>query len=141
MALIICKSKEQILTHFKIRQEVFILEQKVPCEDELDFKEFDGEMFLYTDENENYVACARVLFEGDKAHLGRVATLKEYRNKGYGAKMVKAIERLVRSLGKKEIYLGSQLSARGFYEKCGYSAYGDIFLDAGIKHIHMKKDL
>ena len=83
MGLVICKTKDQILKNFQIRLEVFNKEQNVPYELDIDLAEFNGEMFLYTDESEdNYVACARIIYEKDRIHLGRVAVLKEYRGKG-----------------------------------------------------------
>ena len=78
MGLIICKTKDQILTNFKIRFEVFNKEQNVPYELDMDLAEFNGEMFLYADENEEYVACARMIYEENRAHIGRIATLKEW---------------------------------------------------------------
>ena len=139
MGLVICKTKNQILTNFQIRMKVFCEEQKVSHEEEFDLKEFNGEMYLYADENGNYVSCARVLFEDGKAHLGRVATLKEYRNKGYAGKMITSIEKILQTMGIHEVYLGAQIRAKSFYEGLGYKAYGNEFFDAGIKHIAMKK--
>ena len=91
MGLIICKTKDQILTNFKIRFEVFNKEQNVPYELDMDLAEFNGEMFLYADENEEYVACARMIYEENRAHIGRIATLKEYRGRGYASKMISSI--------------------------------------------------
>ncbi len=140
MGLVICKTKDQILKNFQIRFEVFNKEQNVPYELDMDLAEFNGEMFLYTDESEeNYVACARIIYEKDRIHLGRVAVLKEYRNQGYATKMVLAIERIVKTMGIKEIYVEAQMSAKAFYEKLGYQSYGDIFMDANMPHVYMRK--
>ena len=140
MGLVICKTKDQILKNFQIRLEVFNKEQNVPYELDIDLAEFNGEMFLYTDESEdNYVACARIIYEKDRIHLGRVAVLKEYRGKGYATKMILAIERIVQTLGIKEIYVEAQITAKAFYEKLGYKSYGEVFLDANMEHTYMRK--
>ena len=140
MGLVICKTKDQILKNFQIRLEVFNKEQNVPYELDMDLAEFNGEMFLYTDESEeNYVACARILYEKDRIHLGRVAVLKEYRGKGYATKMIYAIERIVKTMGVKEIYVEAQLTAKAFYEKLGYQSYGEVFWDANMEHTYMRK--
>ena len=139
MGLVICKTKDQILKNFQIRLEVFNKEQNVPYELDIDLAEANGEMFLYTDDNENYVACARILYEKDRIHLGRVAVLKEYRGKGYATKMIASIERIVQTLGIKEIYVEAQLSAKAFYEKLGYTSYGEVFMDANMEHTYMRK--
>ena len=52
MGLVICKTKDQILKNFQIRFAVFNKEQNVPYELDMDLAEFNGEMFLYTDESE-----------------------------------------------------------------------------------------
>lgn len=139
MGLVICKTKDQILKNFQIRLEVFNKEQNVPYELDIDLAEFNGEMFLYTNECEEYVACARIIYEGDRVHLGRIAVLKEYRGKGYATKMILSIERIIQTLGIKEVYIEAQMSAKAFYEKLGYQSYGDVFMDANMPHIYMRK--
>ena len=139
MGLVICKTKDQILRNFQIRLEVFNKEQNVPYELDIDLAEFNGEMFLYTNENEEYVACARIIYEENRVHLGRIAVLKEYRNMGYATKMITSIERIIQTLGIKEVYIEAQLSAKAFYERLGYKAYGEVFMDANMPHIYMNK--
>ncbi len=141
MGLIICKNKNQILTNFKIRFAVFNKEQNVPIERDMDLKEFDGDMFLYADDNQEYVACARMIYEDGRAHIGRVATLKEYRGLGYASKMIISMEKVAQTLGYHEVYMEAQLDKKDFYERLGYVAYGDIFMDAGMEHIYMKKKI
>ena len=53
--------------------------------------------------------------------------------------MMLQIEEVAFELGLEELELNSQVHAVPFYEKLGYQAYGEIFLDAGIEHRHMKK--
>ena len=51
------------------------------------------------------------------------------------------IEDKARELGADKIVLSAQCRVRGFYEKCGYTAYGDIYLDEYCEHIRMEKNL
>lgn len=73
--------------------------------------------------------------------LQRMAVLKEYRGNKLGAEIIKEAEAFASQQGFKAIELGAQLSAEKFYQKLGYTAYGEVFQDAGIDHVHMKKGL
>ena len=53
--------------------------------------------------------------------------------------MILAIERIVQTLGIKEIYVEAQITAKAFYEKLGYKSYGEVFLDANMEHTYMRK--
>lgn len=141
MKLIICENKEEVLANFHIRYEVFIKEQGVSMEDEMDFMEDKGDMFLLQNDEGKYVSCARVIYEDSVAHLGRVATLKEERNKKYASIMISKIEEYLSIKGIKEVYLGAQIQAKDFYKNIGYTEYGDVFYDANILHIHMRKEI
>lgn len=125
-----------------IRSKVFIEEQKVPAELEIDT--FDPEAMHFIVQNENindndsFVATARLLNDG---HIGRIAVLKEYRKQGIGSKLLKYILQKSRQLSLAEVYLHAQVDAKAFYEKHKFYAQGDIFMDAGIPHITMIKPL
>lgn len=141
MGLIICEKKEEVLMNFIIRRDVFMLEQNVTSEEEFDLEEVKGDMFLYQNDDGIYASCARVIYESNKAHIGRVATLKEYRHMGYASKMLEEIEKYLKTLGINECYLGAQVRVKSFYENLGYECYGEEFLDARIPHINMKKKI
>ena len=67
--------------------------------------------------------------------------LASHRKTGAGAAVLAALEREAASHGIPLIKLSAQLHARGFYERCGYTAHGDIYDDVGIPHIDMDKQL
>ncbi|GLS26763.1 GNAT family N-acetyltransferase [Marinibactrum halimedae] len=119
-----------------IRYTVFVEEQHVPEEEELD--EYDAKCmhFLCFDkENTNTpVGCARVI---DNGKIGRVAVYKEYRGKGVGVELMLACTRYSVEVLQKTPKLDAQLSALTFYEKLGFVAHGQEFMDAGIPHKHM----
>ena len=91
---------------------------------------------------ERIVATARIVDKGHGvAKIGRVAVLKEYRGKGIGFTLMREVERYAARAGFNEALLEAQCHAIPFYEKLGYVAEGDIFLDAGIEHRLMRRPL
>lgn len=123
----------------KIRIKVFVDEQKVPLEEESDEYEKDCyHLILYKDNTT--IATGRILpLDSETVKFGRIAVTKEVRGTGLGKILMEEMEEKTRELGYQEIILGGQVSAIPFYEKMGYTAYGDVFLDGGIDHRMMKK--
>ena len=138
-------SKEEIAEALSIRRRVFIDEQHVP--EDLEIDEHDDERawgttavhaLLWLDGRP--VATGRILLEdrpGHNAHVGRVAVLREYRGTGLGRAVMEALQERAHKLGYPGITLAAQLHALGFYERLGYVARGGIFFDAGIEHRSM----
>jgi predicted GNAT family N-acyltransferase len=73
------------------------------------------------------------------AKVQRMAVIDDARGKGVGAALLAFLEGEARKAGATRFTLGAQLGARGFYEKAGYRAVGEVFLDAGIEHVTMEK--
>ena len=71
--------------------------------------------------------------------IGRMAVLRDRRGEGLGALVLQALEREGAARGLREFRLSAQLSARGFYDRAGYVADGDIYDEVGIPHIAMIK--
>lgn len=117
-----------------IRTTVFIQEQHVP--EELEWDEYDETSvhFLAYCQGE-IVGTARLLEDG---RIGRMAILKEYRNRNIGKKMLKYIVQLAKQRQYKDIRLSAQEQAIGFYEKQGFSVVSDVYQDAGIPHFDMR---
>ena len=119
-----------------IRRKVFIEEQHVPKELELDGT--DGAcIHLLVFENKIPVATGRILIEGNKFTLGRIAVLKEYRKQKYGGLVVKMLIRSSYNMGADMQYIHAQAYASDFYKKLGFIAYGNPFIEANIEHISM----
>ncbi len=117
-----------------VRRIVFIEEQQVPEELELD--EFDPvcHHVLVTDSNNKPVATARIDTDG---RIGRMAVLKTFRGQGIGSALLGA---LLDYAGKEQyasIHLHAQTTAIPFYEKHGFMVDGEQFMDAGIPHRNM----
>lgn len=124
-----------------IRYEVFVEEQKVPADVEIDeLEDKSHHVVLYEDEQP--MGTARIYHRGDGIYkIQRVAVLKNYRGKGIGVQLMKECELQISKLRGTKITLGAQLQALSFYEKLGYTAEGAEFMDAGIPHREMTKML
>lgn len=121
-----------------IRRKVFIEEQRVPEDEEWDADDLSACHFLALDQAGAALGTARLLADG---RIGRMAVLFEARGRGIGAALLAAAEQEAAAQGLAEVYLSAQVQALPFYEKAGYRAYGEVFSDAGIDHLWMRKQL
>ncbi len=122
-----------------IRKEVFVEEQQVPVSMEIDDLE-DKTLHLVGYEEGIPVATARIFpMENGKYKVQRVAIRKAAREKKYGSILMQEIERHIRELGGRRLFLGAQNHAIGFYEKVGYTICGEEYEEAGILHHDMDK--
>lgn len=127
------------LDALRIRNQVFMVEQGVPKDIEIDKNEAACIHFvLYTD-NQAVATCRLLPLKDGVMKLQRMAVLKEYRGKNFGREIVQETEVFTREQGYNTITLGAQITAVDFYEKLGYSKYGEQFMDANIPHYHMNK--
>ena len=86
--------------------------------------------------------AARFVFvEAGMVKIGRMAVIDDARGKGVGIAMLRFLEEEARRRGASKSTLWAQVNARRFYEKAGYTAYGEVFGDAGIPHVKMERDL
>lgn len=141
-------SKDELEAIYAIRVEVFVEEQAVPIEEELDAYDLTAQHFVIrtaqkpADDCNSILGTARLIDKGDKTgKIGRVAVVKQYRGKGAGACLMRYIEVFAKERGFQKLILDAQFYAIPFYEKLGYIAEGGIFLDANIEHRFMKKSL
>lgn len=127
----------------QIRLEVFVGEQNVPVEEEIDWRDSSAETVhvLLTDEA-GPTATARAYCEDGIIHVGRVAVVSRVRGTGVGRVVMAEIEKVAReAFGNQPIELSAQVQAIGFYEAIGYELVaGETYLDAGIPHRDMRKD-
>lgn len=118
-----------------IREEVFVMEQNVPKELEIDGLDPKCKhVLIFSDKKP--AATGRIQQDG---HIGRVAVLKKYRGQGLGKEVIESLEKWARDSNMQRVYLGAQIQAFAFYHKLGFKEYGEVFLDAGIEHINMEK--
>ena len=140
----ILETKEELNLGFALRIEVFVKEQNVPIELELDDKDNSVDTihigyFL----GNILVGVARLIdMDKDVIHIGRVVIDKEYRGQGIGRELIIGCENIAQQILKRKIIieLSAQIQAEKFYESLGYNRVNDmIYLDAGIEHIDMRK--
>ncbi len=117
-----------------IRKSVFIDEQHVPEELEWDGRDAECTQFLAVI-NSTPVATARLTAEGQ---IGRMAVLRDFRGRGIGSRLLAAVIEQAKHAGHKQVFLHAQVSVIGFYQQHGFTACGDVFIDAGIKHRSMR---
>ncbi len=125
---------------FALRIEVFVEEQKVPREIELDAEDAHAVHFI-AEQTREAVGCARVIIEGESAHIGRLAVKKAFRGQGVGTAVCRFAMDYCLAQGCTYIWLNSQRHAMGFYQKLGFCPHGESFMEAGIKHIRMVKEI
>ncbi|GAB1260041.1 GNAT family N-acetyltransferase [Aurantivibrio plasticivorans] len=119
-----------------IREKVFIHEQRVPFYLEWDGLDPNAIHFLVRDSNQSPVGCSRLLSDGQ---VGRVAVLERLRRQGIGHALMQFVIRYAEEHAYPDLFLHSQVSAQAFYEALGFVAYGDVYEEAGIQHISMKR--
>ncbi len=128
---------DDIATCRALRRIVFIEEQGVSEADEVD--DLDGQAtHLLARMEGRPVGSARLLTQGDTGKIGRVCVLAEARGAGLGAALIRAAVAEFRNRpGVRQVKLGAQTHALGFYEKLGFAAFGPVYDDAGIPHRDM----
>ena len=131
-------SWEQARAHASpIRFTVFVEEQGVPREIELD--EHDAvSVHALVFEDGKPVATGRLLPDG---HIGRMAVLKGYRNRGIGGLLLTRLIERARERGDREIVLSAQIHAAPFYKAHGFVPHGGEYVEAGIRHLEMRRRL
>lgn len=123
-----------------IREIVFIREQKVPRNREYDEFE-EGSLHFLARIDGKPVGCGRIRSYGKSVKIERLAVLKDHRGKGVGTSIMKRMEEEALKRDPEELILHSQVIAMDFYRSCGYRERGKVFLDAGIDHMEMFKEV
>lgn len=132
---------QDLQTCFELRHQVFVVEQGVPVSEEQDEMDATATHLLAQDA-QGPVGTARIVVQGDSAKIGRVCVLSRARGCGLGADLIReAVAFSETAAGVRLVKLGAQLHALNFYEKLGFEAVGPVYLDAGIKHRDMVREL
>ncbi len=123
----------------EIRKTFFVKEQGFADEfDETDNTAYHVVAFV----NGDAAATCRFFRNTESEYtIGRIAVLKQYRGKNLGSRMLEAAEKIILENGGRSVSLHAQLRATGFYEKLGYSSFGEADEEQGCPHIRMRKDL
>lgn len=124
-----------------IRIKVFIDEQGF--ENEFDSIDDEAVHILMKTDDGMPVATCRVFWNNEMNSyiLGRLAVLKEFRGRGIGSDVVRDAFEYVENSGGQSLMLHSQCHAVSFYEKLGFSSFGDVEYEENCPHIWMKKEI
>lgn len=125
-----------------IRTEVFVDEQGINSECEFDdIDAHSDHIIIYVDDKA--AACCRYFYNKDinAYSVGRVAVCEDYRGLGLGEMLMDAAEDMIYSKGGTKAVVHAQIRVKGFYKKCRYKEVGEPFMEDGIKHIIMEKQL
>ena len=124
-----------------VRFRVFVSEQAVPAEEELDEADATATHAIALSGGDT-VGTGRLLRRDDvTAMIGRMAVDSEYRRKGVGGQILLFLEEEARSQGYQRSVLHAQEYVKSFYASHGYKEHGDVFLEVGIPHVEMRKEL
>lgn len=122
----------------RIRTAVFVDEQGVPADLEMDGRDGDCAHALAESSAGDAVGTGRLMRDG---RIGRMAVLSTWRGRGVGAAILEALMDEARRRGFRETHLHAQAHAKDFYARHGYAVEGDEYLEAGIPHVGMRARL
>jgi len=140
MTVKIITTDEELAEAYDIRKTVFVKEQHVPVELEIDEFEQDAIHFLCSDNNQ-HIGASRLRIVDHFGKLERICVLKEARGNNYAKQLIDAMERELTNQGITEARLNAQTYIVPLYESVGYKVVSPEFMDANIPHVEMVKDL
>jgi len=121
-----------------IRESVFIIEQQVPKALEWDGQDKSALHVIARDSEGNGIGTGRITESGQ---IGRMAVLSHWRNRGVGSALLGQLIELARNHGHKPLFLNAQKQAIPFYLRHGFHCIGEEFMEAGIPHQRMERDV
>ena len=125
-----------------LRRRVFVDEQGVPADLELDVLDDEAVHAVAHDATGAVVGTGRlVVGPGGRARIGRMAVDGPARRSGVGGALLAVLEGAAADAGCRRCEVHAQVHAVGFYRWAGYIAQGPPFVEAGIAHAAMEKDL
>lgn len=139
---------------YAVRHEVFVVEQGVPVELERDELDAAADHAVAVDAAGAVVGTGRLVdgridedsrlepgTAGTVATVGRMAVAGAARGSGTGRALLDLLVRRAAERGLPAVELHAQVHARAFYERAGFTPFGEVYLEAGIEHIGMRREL
>ena len=137
----IVETEKEHADAFAVRKKVFVEEQGVPLHLECDAYDATATHFIMYEDNEPAGAARLRSIEDHTAKIERVCILQSQRGKKLGALIMKEMENYAMSIGLQKLKLHAQSYAVPFYEKLGFTVTSPEFMDAGIPHRAMEKNI
>ncbi len=130
-------SSRELKGAFEVRKQVFVEEQGISEDIELDEHDVEA-LHMVVKDKDRVIGTARVLFLAmNQAKIERMAILKPFRRRGIGRKIISFLNEELRNRKVKQVILHAQYPVVAFYKSCGFEESGSPFWEAGIKHMKM----
>jgi predicted GNAT family N-acyltransferase len=136
----IVSNDQQLKDAYKIRKTVFVDEQKVPPEEEIDHLESEATHFVLY-QGRTPIGAGRLRLVDGYGKVERICILKESRISGAGKSLMEGIESYAKEQRIQQLKLNAQSHAIPFYRKLGYEIVSEEFYEAGILHQSMLKSI
>lgn len=134
----VAQGSPELAGAFALREAVFYGEQRVPREEELDGEDERAQHLVALDpRGERVVGTLRLLIDGPRAKVGRVAVAREWRRRGVASRMLALALARAREQGCTHARLAAQIRAKALYERAGFQVQSQPFVEAGIPHVWM----
>ncbi|MEH7484000.1 GNAT family N-acetyltransferase [Neobacillus drentensis] len=140
MTVKIVENQKELEDAYSVRKIVFVEEQNVPLEEEIDDYEGEAEHFVMYDEG-SPIAAGRFRFVDGYGKVERICVLNKARKTGAGKTIMNAIENYALQKDIHKLKLNAQTHAIPFYAGLGYKIVSEEFMDAGIPHKTMVKEI
>ena len=137
MKTTICTYMEAKKLIRQVRNDVFVEEQGVSSEEEFDDDDPACVHVIVTEDGVP-IGTGRLRRDG---RIGRIAVVRKARRTGIGKVIMDALEAHARDSGMNHLWAHAQVHALGFYEKLGYFASGEVFMEEGIPHRQIDKEI
>ena len=134
----VVETEEELDAAIGVRFRVFVEEQQVPPEEELDAYDAGATHAIAVHQG-RVVGTGRVILDEDSARIGRMAVDREWRRHGIGGLLLLFLEQEARTEGATGFVLHAQEYVKSFYAAHGYQEHGEVFLEVDIPHVEMRK--
>ena len=135
------ETEEEMEAAIGVRFRVFVTEQSVPAEEELDDADATATHCIALHQGQ-VVGTGRLVHpEGDAIYIGRMAVDLAWRRQGIGSQILRFLEEEAKTQGMQRCILDAQEYVKAFYAAHGYQEHGDTFLEVDIPHIEMGKEI
>ena len=134
----VVETEEELDAAIGVRFRVFVEEQQVPPEEELDAYDAAATHAIALHQG-RVVGTGRVILDEDSARIGRMAVDREWRRHGIGGLLLLFLEEEARTHGATGFVLHAQEYVKSFYAAHGYQEHGEVFLEVDIPHVEMHK--
>jgi predicted GNAT family N-acyltransferase len=135
------ETEEELAGAIGVRMRVFVAEQQIPPEEELDQADASATHAIALYQGRVIGAGRLVCLEDGTAQIGRMAVDRPYRRQGVGGRLLDFLENEARAQGLLRSNLHAQEYVKDFYTAHGYREHGGVFLEVDIPHIEMRKEL